>query len=203
MAAIDFKPLANTTVIVVASAYAVLLPAALFAGVYGIFLTAALLLSLWRYSYAVLRHVARGWRHFPPPDVDSMNPFGDVAVVFHYVFFGLLTVLLVTTPFIADPVRVLALLVVAFVFPASAAVMGMTNSLAAALNPASVWTIARELAERCRKLSSQFAPPAVFTAELAAYARSLGRHRSADELTALAAASTARSPDVSPRAPVP
>jgi hypothetical protein len=361
MAAIDFKPLANTTVIVVASAYAVLLPAALFAGVYGIFLTAALLLSLWRYSYAVLRHVARGWRHFPPPDVDSMNPFGDVAVVFHYVFFGLLTVLLVTTPFIADPVRVLALLVVAFVFPASAAVMGMTNSLAAALNPASVWTIARELgadyvklvavcvllvilggasgslwqiswwlgvvgemfavwtmlalflaigsvlrahrfgfdllegaddavqrdererhqewqktldrayasvrsglaaqayrtvkelvasegdslevyqwtfngmlawdephhavllgerfarrlwdegrkvdalelAERCRKLSSQFAPPAVFTAQLAAYARSLGRHRSADELTALAAASAPKSPDVSPRAPVP
>jgi hypothetical protein len=46
---------------------------------------------------------------------------------------------------------------------------------------------ALELAERCRKLSPQFAPPAAFTAELAAYARSLGRHRSADELTALAA----------------
>jgi hypothetical protein len=61
---------------------------------------------------------------------------------------------------------------------------------------------ALELAERCRKLSPQFAPPAAFTAELATYARSLGRHRSADELTALAAA-TAVSPDVSRRAPGP
>jgi hypothetical protein len=61
---------------------------------------------------------------------------------------------------------------------------------------------ALELAERCRKISPQFAPPAAFTTELAAYARSLGRHRSADDLTALAAA-TARGPDVSQRAPGP
>ena len=51
---------------------------------------------------------------------------------------------------------------------------------------------ALELAERCRKLSPQFVPPAAFTAELAAYARSIGRHRSADELTALAAGTAAK-----------
>jgi hypothetical protein len=152
MAAVSFKALGNTTVIVVASAYALLLPVAVFAGVYGVFLAAALLLSLWRYSYAVLRHVARGWNHFPPPDVESMNPFGEVAVVFHYVFFGSLTVLLVTTPFIGEPLRVMGLVGVALVFPASAAVMGMTNSLGAALNPASVWTIARELGADYAKL---------------------------------------------------
>jgi hypothetical protein len=152
MARIDFKPLANTTVIVVAVVYALLLPIALFAGVYGIFLAAMIALSLWRYSYSVLRHVARGWNHFPPPDADSMNPFSEFAVVFHYVFFGALTVLLVTTPFISEPVRILGLGAVAVVFPASAAVMGMTNSLSAALNPASVWTVARELGGDYAKL---------------------------------------------------
>ena len=152
MATIDFKPLANTTVIVVAAVYALLLPMALFAGVYGLFLAAMIALSLWRYSYSVLRHVARGWNHFPPPDADSMNPFSEFAVVFHYVFFGSLTVLLVTTPFIGDFARIIGLAAVAVVFPASAAVMGMTNSLSAALNPASVWTIARELGADYSKL---------------------------------------------------
>jgi hypothetical protein len=152
MTAIDFKPLANTTVIVVACVYALLLPMALFAGIYGLFLAAMIVLSLWRYSYSILRHVARGWNHFPPPDMDSMNPFGAMAVVLHYVFFGALTVLLVTTPFISAPVRVIGLGAVALVLPASAAVMGMTNSLGAALNPSSVWTVARELGADYAKL---------------------------------------------------
>jgi hypothetical protein len=47
---------------------------------------------------------------------------------------------------------------------------------------------ALELAQRCRKLSPSFVPPAAFTAELAAYARELGRHRLADDLSELAAA---------------
>ena len=152
MAEIDFKPMANTTVIVVAAVYALLLPVALFAGFFGLFLAAMISLSLWRYSYTVLRNVARGWNKFPPPDMDSMNPFSEFAVVFHYVFFAALTVLLATTPFIAAPARVVGLVAVAFVFPASAAVMGMTNSLSAALNPASVWTIASELGADYAKL---------------------------------------------------
>ena len=54
---------------------------------------------------------------------------------------------------------------------------------------ARLWQAARkvdalELAERCRKMSPSFVPPAAFVAELAAYARSIGRHRSADELAA-------------------
>jgi hypothetical protein len=44
---------------------------------------------------------------------------------------------------------------------------------------------ALELAERCRKLSPHFVPPAAFATELADYARSIGRHRSADDLAAL------------------
>lgn len=53
---------------------------------------------------------------------------------------------------------------------------------------------ALELAQRCRKLSASFVPPAAFAAELATYARELGRHRLADELTELSSASRAPSP---------
>ena len=50
------------------------------------------------------------------------------------------------------------------------------------------------LAQRCRKLSPSFVPPAAFTAELGAYARELGRHRLADDLADLASASRTASP---------
>jgi hypothetical protein len=53
---------------------------------------------------------------------------------------------------------------------------------------------ALELAERCRKLSPSFLPPAAFTAELAAYARELGRHRLADDLAELSEANRAATP---------
>jgi hypothetical protein len=360
VAAVKFSALANPTVIVTAIVYALLLEVAGLAGLLGLLLMILISLSLWRYCYSVLRHVARGWNHFPPPDIESTNIFGETAVVLHYLFFALLGALIVTTPFIDELLRVLLFGLLAVVFPASAAVMGMTNSLVAALNPTSVSTVVRELgtdyaklmavcvslvallivgellanvswllgllgailsvwttlalflaigaalrahrfqfdllegrddveqrddrerreqwqktldrayasvrsgltaqayrtvkelvasegdsleiyqwtfngmlawdepqhavllgerfarrlwdedrkvdalelAERCRKISPQFAPPAAFTTELAAYARSLGRHRSADELTALAAATTVNA-DVSQRAPGP
>jgi hypothetical protein len=64
--------------------------------------------------------------------------------------------------------------------PKHAALLG--ERFAARLWQAGRKVDALELAERCRKLSPDFAPPAVFTAELVAYARSIGRHRSADEL---------------------
>jgi hypothetical protein len=41
-----------------------------------------------------------------------------------------------------------------------------------------------ELVQRCRKLSTRFALPAEFLGELALYARSIGRHRLADDLSA-------------------
>ncbi len=75
--------------------------------------------------------------------------------------------------------------------PKHAALLG--ERFAARLWQAGRKVDALELAERCRKLSPSFAPPAVFTAELAAYARSIGRHRSADELEALAESAPAES----------
>lgn len=52
---------------------------------------------------------------------------------------------------------------------------------------------ALEVAQRCHKLQPSFVPPAAFTAELAKYARELGRHRLADDLAALAAGRQASS----------
>jgi hypothetical protein len=152
VAAVKFSALANPTVIVTAIVYGVLLKAAAFAGLFGLLLLVLISLSLWRYCYAVLRNVARGWNHFPPPDIESTNPVGAMAVVLHYVFFASLTYLVVSTPFIGDALRVVLLGVVALVFPASAAVMGMTNSLFAALSPLSVVTVARELGADYAKL---------------------------------------------------
>ena len=152
MAGVTYKVLGNSTVIVAAVVYGLLLRIGWAGGILGLLLVFMISLSLWRYSYSVLRNVARGWNHFPPPDIESTNPFGAIAVVLHFVFFGSLSFLLVTTPLIGEPLRILLLGVVAVVFPASAAVMGMTNNLIAALNPASVVTVARELGADYGKL---------------------------------------------------
>lgn len=348
MAAVKFSALANPTVIVTAVVYGFLLALAGAAGFFGLLLRLLITLSLFRYGYSVLRNVANGWNHFPPPDVESTNPFGQFTVVVHSVLFGSLLYLLATTPFIDGVLRWPLLAFVSAVFPASAAIMAMTRNAGAALNPAAIgslmgdlggdylkllivslllsgftaladgmpwylgvatemvavwtslalflatgatlrahrdeldlmegvddaekrelrdrqmqwqkildrayasvrsglpaqayrtikelidsegdslevyqWTFngmlawddprhaamlgerfakrlwdegrkhdALELAQRCRKLSPTFVPPAAFTAELAAYARELGRHRLADDLTALAAANRSAS----------
>jgi len=346
MATVKFSTLANSTVIMTAVVYGFLLKLAMAAGIAGLLLRVLITLSLFRYGYTVLRHVANGWNNFPPPDIESTNPVGQFTVVMHSVLFGTLLYMLATTPFIESPLRWGLLIVVASVFPASAAIMAMTRNAAAALNPAEVsrligdlggdylklllvslllsaftaltsgwpwylgifaemigvwtslalflatgatlrahrddlalmeglddaeqrelkeresnwqkildrayasvrsglpaqayrtvkelidsegdsleiyqWTFngmlawddsrhaamlgerfakrlweegrkhdALELAQRCRKLSPSFVPPAAFTAELAAYARELGRHRLADDLAELAANRTA------------
>jgi hypothetical protein len=149
---IDFTALANTTVIVTAAVYGVLLRLATMAGLFGFLLWLLVMLSLWRYGYAVLRHVASGWSRFPPPDIESTNPFGEFAVVFHSAVFALLLYCLATTPFVAGVPRWLALFAVLAVFPASAAIMAMTRNLAAAFGPASVANLVRELGGDYTKL---------------------------------------------------
>ena len=98
MTAADFRALANPTVIVTAIVYGFLLRLAGAAGFFGFLLWLMVMLSLWRYGYAVLRHVASGWNNFPPPEIESMNPFGEFAVIFHSTLFSLLLFLLATTP---------------------------------------------------------------------------------------------------------
>ena len=137
MAAVKFSALANPTVVVTAIVYGFLLTLAGAAGFFGFLLRLLITLSLFRYGYAVLRNVANGWNHFPPPDIESTNPFGQITVVLHSALFGSLLFLLATTPFVDGALRWPLLAAVAAVFPASAAIMAMTRNAGSALHPAS------------------------------------------------------------------
>jgi hypothetical protein len=152
VAAVRFSTLGNPTVIVTAIVYGFLLTLAGAAGLFGLLLRILITLSLFRYGYAALRHVANGWNHFPPPDIESTNPFGELTVVFHAVLFGSLLLLLATTPFIEPPLRWGLLAVVAAVFPASAAIMAMTRNAGAALNPPGLASLIGDLGSDYVKL---------------------------------------------------
>lgn len=152
MAEVKFSALANTTVIVTAIVYGFLLRVAGLAGFLGIWLWIVLMLSLWRYGHAVLRNVATGWTKFPPPDVESTNPFTEFGIAFHSAFFVLLLFLLASTPFIGGALRWVLLAAVLGVFPASAAVMAMTRNLGAAFNPLSIASLVRDLGADYAKL---------------------------------------------------
>jgi hypothetical protein len=145
LAAIRFSALANPTVLVTAIVYGFLLTLAGAAGLFGLLLRLLITLSLYRYGYAALRNVANGWNHFPPPDIESTNPFGQFAVVVHATLFGSLLYLLASTPFIDVGLRWPLLVVVSAVFPASAAIMAMTRNVAAALNPAAIGSLVSDL----------------------------------------------------------
>jgi hypothetical protein len=135
VAAVKFSALANSTVIVTAIVYGFLLKLAMAAGLAGLLLRLLVTLSLFRYGYTVLRHVANGWNQFPPPDIESTNPLGQFTVVVHSVLFGTLLYMLATTPFIDAVLRWPLLVGVSAVFPASAAIMAMTRNAGAALSP--------------------------------------------------------------------
>src|SRR5918993_5248817 len=152
MATVRFSALANPTVLVTAIVYGFLLALASAAGLFGLLLRLLITLSLFRFGYSVLRNIANGWNHFPPPDVESTNPFGQLTVVVHSVLFGALLFLLATTPLIDGVLRWPLLVFVSAVFPASAAIMAMTRNASAALNPAGIASLIGDLGVDYAKL---------------------------------------------------
>lgn len=152
MATIRFSALWNPTVIVTAIIYGFLLRLAEAAGLFGMLLRILLTLSLWRYGYSVLRNVANGWNHFPAPDIESTNPFGQFTVALHSFLFSSLIYLLATTPFIGGLLRWVLLLFVLGVFPASAAIMAMTRNAGAAFSPHAIVTLMKEVGPDYLKL---------------------------------------------------
>ncbi len=145
MERVRFSVLANTTVILTAVIYGFLLRIAVAAGLFGILLRILVTLSLCRYAYGVLRHVASGWQNFPPPDIESMNPAGGFGAILHPALFSLALYFLGTTPFIEGPLRWALLIVVLAIFPASMATMAMTRNAGAALNPVALVGLVRDL----------------------------------------------------------
>lgn len=146
MPAIKYGTLANSTVIVTAVVYAILLQLAMAARIAGFLLGMMVMLSQVRYGYAVLRHVASGWQNFPPPDIESMNIFGGpFGVILHSVLFGSSIFLLTTTPFVDGLARWIPLVLLLVTFPASAAIMALTRNIAVALNPAAIAGLVHDL----------------------------------------------------------
>lgn len=113
----------------------------IYGGIFAIALAALLAISIWRYSYAVLRAVAQGRKRILPPDIDSLNPVGEWALFWHLICFP--GVVLATLPY--QPFGTLVALLVAVTFPASAAVVGITSSLSQGFNPQALIEFARTL----------------------------------------------------------
>ena len=142
----DWKVLFDSTLLVTAAVYGALFSIAWSAGLLGIWLLVLLTLSAWRYAYAVLRYTAQGKSSIPAPDIESMNPVGELMLVFHFIAFpAVLAAIALIAPFghagigaVLD-FAIAAIVVVAF--PASAALMGFTRNIAVALSPTSIWSM--------------------------------------------------------------
>ena len=131
----------NPTIVVSAAAYGLLAYTVTRAGLFGIWLGILLLISLGRYCYAVLRATAQGRENLPAVSIESFNPIGDIMVLWHIVLFpGLI---LATAPY--QPAGVIIAVLVACVFPASAALMGLTWNLPHSLRPSALLGVARTI----------------------------------------------------------
>ena len=146
----DPKPIFNATLLLTAAVYGFVLWIAMQAKLFGFLIGYMITLSLFRFSYHVLREVALGRRYITPPDLESTNPVAETTFVLHATLFLLLPVMFWLMPRIIDGptgeyVRVLGLMLVLGTFPASVAVMAMTRNSAAALSPLSIGTVIKVL----------------------------------------------------------
>jgi hypothetical protein len=129
----------HPTILITAAIYGFLEYIVTRAGLFGIWLGILLLISLGRYCYTVLRATAQGRENIPAVTLESFNPVGDIMVLWHLVLFpGLI---FATAPW--QPAGSIAAILVACVFPASAALMGLTSNLAHALNPTALIGVAQ------------------------------------------------------------
>ena len=141
----------NSTILLVAIVYGVVLRIALAAKLFGFLLSFMIALSLFRFAYHLLHEVALGRAYITPPDLESTNPVGELSFALHGALFTLSPVMFVLMPRVigegaaAESIRALGLIVVLGTFPASVAVMSMTRNAAAALNPVAIGSVVRVL----------------------------------------------------------
>jgi hypothetical protein len=141
----------NSTLLLVAIVYGVVLRIALAAKLFGFLLWFMITLSLFRFAYHLLHEVALGRNYITPPDLESTNPIGELSFALHGALFTLSPVMFWLMPRIigegaaAEYIRAIGLIVVLGAFPASVAVMSMTRNAAAALNPVAIGSVIRVL----------------------------------------------------------
>jgi hypothetical protein len=147
---VNLRLLKDSSLLVAAAFYGVLLKIAWEAGLFGLWLGILLLPSLWRYGFAVLRAAAQGRHNLPAIEIETMNPVGEWRILAHFVAFSAaLFLLLSVRPFGDAGLGVVlnwtAACAVAVVFPASAAMMGLTGSFEAAFSPTSFLRVVKFL----------------------------------------------------------
>ncbi|HEX7079639.1 MAG TPA: hypothetical protein VF329_01325 [Gammaproteobacteria bacterium] len=152
-AELDLGRLTDGTLVVVAITYGLLLVLAGGLGLVGLIARIFVPLSVCRYAYEVLSHVARGRKMIPAPGLETMNPVGNFGLVLHFIFFGGLAVLFATSPLLgsgpgAALVSAAGLTAVAVAFPASATVIALTGDLGEAFDPRNGAEIVRAIGVR-------------------------------------------------------
>jgi len=146
----NYRHLIDASLLMTVVVYGILFSLAIAGGIFGIVLFWLLALSLWRYGYAVLRSVAQGKPSIPPLSVEDMNFANEFVLVAHFLMFPALAVFInQTSPFGTDSAGQLlssiVVLLILFLFPASAAVMGLTSIRIASLRPRTVISVIKLL----------------------------------------------------------
>lgn len=138
----ELAPLMNTAVVVVSLTYGLAHTFAAFlaiAGTLGVAIGLALRIIVWlstlRYAYTVLRRIAQGHRELETPDANALNPFAEIPLVVHFALFPVAIGVLVGLEGTPGAVGWSAAAVLVAAFPASAAVMAITDNFAKALSP--------------------------------------------------------------------
>ena len=146
----SLKPLASSSLIAAAAFFGFFFTIIRFSGLFGFWAAFLLVPALWHYSQGVLLAAAQGRRAIPTLEINRFNPLGGWRVKVHFtVFWSFLLMLLYVEPFgeagIGAALNWAAVLATVLVFPASAAVLGMTSSLEDAMNPKRVAELIRVL----------------------------------------------------------
>lgn len=155
----DLAPLMNTAVVVVSLTYGLAHAFAAFlaiAGTLGVVLGLALRLIVWlstlRYAYTVLRRIAQGHRELETPDANALNPLAEIPLVVHFLLFPVAVGVLLGLESVPGALGWSAAVLLVAVFPASAAVMAITDNFAKALSPRHVGQLIAGLASGYAKL---------------------------------------------------
>lgn len=164
----ELAPLLNLAVVVVSVTYgalhgfAVLLSVAGLPGTaIGLVIRSLLWLSTLRYAYTVLRQVAQGHHELETPDTNALNPLAEIPLVVHFVLFPVAIGVLVGAAAVPAAIGWSAAALLVAAFPASCAVMAITDNFAKALSP---WHVGPLIA----RLGQGYAKLLLFTAGVAA-----------------------------------
>jgi hypothetical protein len=165
---VTWAALTSGSLLAAAIVYGLLLQLASGAGLFGIPLAILVLLSIWRYGYAVLRSIAQGRTEIAAAGLETMNPVGELPVILHFVLFASAAFFFATTPLFGDSsvataFRWVALAIVVGTFPASAALVAFGGNAGAALHPAHVGGVIGTLGRGYLKLLAAACAVSLFT----------------------------------------